>query len=550
MLLTTDCSSSPEITSKYFTTESAFSSKQNVLTLEERRLKKKRMLALTPKKTTVTNSSLSDYSVHNQLSNNSNKVTPTITMIVSDNEENTTQNIPEQIDVNKVSNTNSFDFQLMKLDSFSSDNSFSSDYSYENNNLQSIQQTSVNKNNILPTSKKPSTKSNRRAKDDLSQPCLCVICGKDLTGFNIVTRETHLNRCLDDIEKQENEKQKGIRTNQHKQVKKPVSSSGDRMFIDNDCSWFSLVTNCPCCLKSFPGKSKTAKSKITHMKRCGDKQKFSATKILSLLKEMKQKLVNTFVPVMAENSAVRVKDTQLTDYFTSVPKKEDIVTTKPTAIVSQTYSVSALEGTDQDDDFKSNVIITSISTVETIGKRKFREDTDDDFRVAKVLSKSMLPQYINQKKKIVYDLGTTPILAPAESIKRAQKRAKKMFFDRPTIHDIAKSYPLTSSSSFCTSGVVKQRECRQFMKSENENGNGIARKKSTSLWEIQAIGGPDSQLSDDDYMTDMLKEWPHKLDQYYLQPFRKRYEMCDRCVNKYWGRLQPENEERDEMIER
>ncbi|CAG8673362.1 6988_t:CDS:2, partial [Racocetra fulgida] len=460
MLLSTDCSSSPEIKSKYFTTESAFSSKQNVLTLEERRLKKKRMLALTPKKTIDTNSSLSD-SVQNQLSNNSNKVVPTITMIDSDNEENTTQNVPEQIDVNKVSNTNSFDFQLMKLDSFSSDNSFSSDYSYENNNLQSIQQTSVNKNNILPTSKKPSTKSNRRAKDDLSQPCLCVICGKDLTGFNIVTRETHLNRCLDDIEKQENEKQKGIRTNQHKQVKKPISSSGDRMFIDNDCSWFSLVTSCPCCLKSFPGKSKTAKSKITHMKRCGNKQKFSATKILSLLKEMKQKLVTTFVPVMAENSAVRVKDTQLTDYFTSVPKKEDLVATKPTAIVSQTYSVSALEGTDQDDDFKSNVIITSISTVETIGKRKFREDTDDDFRVAKVLSKSMMPQYINQKKKFVYDLDTTPILAPAE---------------------------------------------------KNENGNGIARKKSTSLWEIQAIGGPDSQLLDDDYMTDMLKEWVFKYE--------------------------------------
>ncbi|CAG8463003.1 4848_t:CDS:2 [Cetraspora pellucida] len=523
MLHTTDCSSS-EITSKYFQTdidhdvnscqvsdvsettittktsvsensESTLSNKQNILTLEERRLKKKRMLALTPKKKIIdtNSSSLSNYSIQNQINN---KVAPTITIIDSNNEENTTQNVSEQIDVNKImSSTKSFDFQLMMSDSFSSDNSFSSDYSYESNSLQSIKQTSVNKDNFSPFSKKPSTKSNsnRNARDDLSQPCLCVICGKDLTGFNIITRETHLNRCLDDIEKQENEKQQGIKTNQQKQVKKTISPSNDRMFIDNDFSWFTLITNCPCCLKNFPGKSKTAKSKITHIKRC--------------------------------------------------------------AIVSQSYAVSALEGIDQDDDFKSNVIITSISTIETIGKRKFREDTDDDFRVAKVLSKSMMPQYINSKKKIVYDLNTTPILAPAESIKKAQKRAKKMFFDRPTIHDIVKDYPFTSSSSFCTSGIVKQRECHQFMKLDDENGISISRKKTTSLWEIQAIGGPDSTLSGDDYMTDMLKEWvfkyeSHKLDQYYLQPFRKRYEMCDRCVNKYWGRLEPENEERDEMIER
>ncbi|CAG8663034.1 7312_t:CDS:2, partial [Cetraspora pellucida] len=580
MLHTTDCSSS-EITSKYFQTdidhdvnscqgsdvsetkittktsvsensESALSNKQNILTLEERRLKKKRMLALTPKKKIIdtNSSSLSNYSIQNQINN---KIAPTITIIDSNNEENTTQDASEQIDVNKVmSSTKSFDFQLMMSDSFSSDNSFSSDHSYESNSLQPIKQTSVNKDNFSPFSKKPSTKSNssRSVRDDLSQSCLCVICGKDLTGFNIITRETHLNRCLDDIEKQENEKQQGIKTNQEKQVKKTISPSNDRMFIDNDFSWFTLITNCPCCLKSFPGKSKTAKSKITHIKRCGNKQKFSATKILSLLKEMKQKLSTTYVPVMAENSAIRVKDTQLTDYFTSMQKKE---AEKPTAIVSQSYAVSALEGIDQDDDFKSNVIITSISTIETIGKRKFREDTDDDFRVAKVLSKSLMPQYINSKKKIVYDLNTTPILAPAESIKKAQKRAKKMFFDRPTIHDIAKDYPLTSS--FCTSGIVKQRECHQLMKLDNENGISISRKKTTSLWEIQAIGGPDSTLSGDDYMTDMLKEWvfkyePHKLDQYYLQPFRKRYEMCDRCVNKYWGRLQPENEERDEMIER
>ncbi|KAF0489281.1 RNB-domain-containing protein [Gigaspora margarita] len=565
MLLTTD-RSSPEVKSKYFKTDidhdvtafqgnasgtivtteafasensvpkNTFSVKEKVLTLEERRLKKKRMLALNPNQNVDKNSysPLSDCSVQSQINNVSKPV----------------QYTPEQAD---VSNTNNLDSRLAIL------NSSNSDYLHEKNDLPPIQQKLVHvyqklnnhdksKDNSSPITKKFATTSNRRVKDDLLQPCLCVICGKDLTNFNIVTRETHLNRCLDDIEEQE--KQQTVKTKQSKQVKKSISPSDDNMFINNDCSWFSLVTNCPCCLKSFPSKSKTAKSKITHMKRCGNKQKFSATKILSLLKEMKQKLATGFVPYLTESSTMYTKDTQLTDYFASVPK-EKLVTTKPTTIVSQSYTVSALEGIDQDDDFKSNVIITSVSTIEKIGKRKFGEDSDDDFKVAKVLSKSMMPQYKNQPKKIVYDLNTTPILAPAESIEKARKRAKKMFFDKPTIHDIVRSYPLTSS--ICPSG--------QFMKlnGNNEIVNGIktntSRKKSKSLWEIQALGGPDNPLSDDDYMTDMLKEWvfkyePHKLDQYHLQPFRKRYEMCDRCVNKYWGRLQPENEEKDEMIER
>ncbi|CAG8551445.1 10704_t:CDS:2 [Dentiscutata erythropus] len=522
--------------------KNTFSVKQKVLTFEERRLKKKRMLASSPKKTVDKNSysPLSDCSVQSQINDVS---APAITIIDSNNVENTTQYASEQVDVNKViSSTTSLDSRL------AISNSSNSDYSHEKNNLSPIQQKSANvyqkfknhddpKDNSPPIIKKSATTSNRRVKDDLLQPCLCVICGKDLTNFNIVTRETHLNRCLDDIEEQEKQQ---------------------TMFIDNDCSWFSLVTNCPCCLKSFPGKNKTVKSKITHIKRCGNKQKFSATKILSLLKDMKQKLATISVPVLTEKSTMYTKDTQLTDYFTSAPKEKSVVAAKSTTIVSQSYTVSALEGIDQDDDFKSNVIITSVSTIEKIGKRKFSEDSDDDFKVAKVLSRSMMPQYKNQKKRIVYDLNTTPILAPAESIEKARKRAKKMFFDKPTIHDIVEGYPLTSS--LCPSGIARQNEY-QFMELDggNENGNGIkpdaSRKKPTSLWEIQALGGPDNPLSDDDYMTDMLKEWvfkyePHKLDQYHLQPFRKRYEMCDRCVNKYWGRLQPENEERDEMIER
>ncbi|CAG8564969.1 12875_t:CDS:1, partial [Dentiscutata heterogama] len=128
-MLTTDCSS-PEVKSKYFKTDinhdvtafqgnvsgtilvteafanensilkNTFSVKQKALTLEERRLKKKRMLALSPKKTADKNSysHLSDCLVQSQISD---VLAPAITIIDSNNVENTTQYASEQVDVNK-----------------------------------------------------------------------------------------------------------------------------------------------------------------------------------------------------------------------------------------------------------------------------------------------------------------------------------------------------------------------------------------------------------------------------------------------------------------
>ncbi|RHZ59877.1 hypothetical protein Glove_360g76 [Diversispora epigaea] len=393
--------------------------------------------------------------------------------------------------------------------------------------------------------------SSFRGKEKGSNTCICALCSKDLTKFGIVTREAHLNRCLEKVEIIDVDEENDKNRNDKKEIQSENSNidnikSFDISTLSNQkFPLLSTITICPCCQKKFSSRIKDIKGKMNHVKKCGNKQGYTVTKMLSLLQELAQDVASR-------------KDTQLTNYFSSKQKEER------TATVSRTYQVSSIEGLDQDTDFKSNVVITAVSIVEEKRKkRKVEEDSDDDFRMAKVLSLSEARERNrkrwmnkNKKRKVVYTLETTPIIPPSESIAKARRRAQHMFFKKRTMKDIVKRPP---TPTFGPSKLAKRFEYPPINLNKDEN-EIITKTQRKSLWKIQALGGPESTLTNDDYITDMLRNAEssylpppngRRFSSFTLRPFRRRFEICSRCINKYWGRLPSENEpERDENVER
>ncbi|CAG8490802.1 13296_t:CDS:2 [Acaulospora morrowiae] len=335
-----------------------------------------------------------------------------------------------------------------------------------------------------------------------------------------------------------------------KKSKSPNLSVNNMTFTQNS-PLFRAASVCPCCQKKFTGKARDTKRMISHVKKCSNKLGFSVTDTLSMLQDMTEeddtKTVNWAVHDQIKSP--RANGVQLTDYFVPMQKEKKITNSKPD---SRLYTFSSLEGADVDDDFKSNVMITVMSTTEKKGKRKRNvEESDDDFRIAKALSLSMMKPRNQRRKKIAYTLETTPILPPAQSIEKARRRAQRMFFNKSVIDDIAKEWSFISP--FGPSNIARRFECR-LIDSDADERNKMASgswREPISLWEIQALGGLDNPLTDDDYVTDMLREITrsyipppggHPLGPCYVQPFRRRFEVCSRCIIKYWGRLPPEND--------
>lgn len=370
--------------------------------------------------------------------------------------------------------------------------------SQDNRNSQDDKDRSVTDENLSSNTKSSESQSSEltssfHIKEKVTDSC--VLCGKDLTKFGIVTREAHLNRCLEgieiiDVDEKDNKKKSS-------KGKKAVQLENSGVSAQN-FPLLSTITTCPCCHKGFSSRIRGIKGKISHVKKCGNKQGYTVTKMLSLLQEIAQDV--------ASNVAKTRKDAQLTNYFTPERNEEH------TAVVSRAYQVSYIEGSDQDADFKSNVMITAVSSIEESGKkrkRKVEEDSDDDFRVAKVLSLSEALERNkerwknrNKKKRVVYTLETTPILPPSESISKARRRAQHMFFKKRTMESIVKN--CSPTSTFGPSRLANHFEFSpiDLSKGENEITTKTQRK---SLWKMQALGGSESTLTDDDYVTDMLR---------------------------------------------
>src|SRR5207237_1172004 len=110
------------------------------------------------------------------------------------------------------------------------------------------------------------------------------------------------------------------------------------------------------------------------------------------------------------------------------------------------------------------------------------------------------PERKSQKrKKVKYDLNTTPVLPCEDAIKRAKERAKKMFFNRPTINEISKNLP--STPKFSKSNVGEKYARQNYNEIE---GRPNRKRHPYTFWEIQAFGGDDNPLTREDYITDMI----------------------------------------------
>src|SRR6266498_478847 len=106
--------------------------------------------------------------------------------------------------------------------------------------------------------------------------CVCVVCGKDLSCCSLKTREMHLNACLDDkIE---------IETNFTLLERSDAKQQGNKK---QQNSLFAIAIVCPCCNRTF--KAKTEKGKLDHFKKCGKKLKYTPSKMLEFLQELKIK---------------------------------------------------------------------------------------------------------------------------------------------------------------------------------------------------------------------------------------------------------------------
>jgi hypothetical protein len=340
----------------------------------------------------------------------------------------------------------------------------------------------------------------------------CIVCGKNLSFCSLNTRELHINACLDNkIE---------IETNAVS-VKKFDAKQRENK---EQYSLFAIAMVCPCCNMTF--KAKTEKGKLNHFKSCGRKHKYSPNKMLEFLQELKRKygrdspsyLSSSILSRPGKTSPhVGTKEKKLTSYFNPISNDKDKLlktdsiskeNPKLSYVVSRSYNVSMLDH--DDDDFQSSIVFKARSTVEKSDKRKKEiDDDDDDFQVGVALSRSILPpERLSQKRrKVKYDLNTTPILSCADAIKKAKERAKIMFFDRPTINEIAKSLP--SAPQFPKSKVGEKYARQNY----NEIGGRPNRKRHPyTLWEIQAFGGDNNPLTRDDYITDMIWHYHENMD--------------------------------------
>ncbi|PKY15102.1 hypothetical protein RhiirB3_511045 [Rhizophagus irregularis] len=346
--------------------------------------------------------------------------------------------------------------------------------------------------------------TNNINKQDKTTTEFCIVCGKNLSYCSLNTRELHINACLDNkIE---------IETNSISVKKFDAKQSENK----EQHSLFAIAMVCPCCNITF--KAKTEKGKLNHFKTCGRKHKYTPNKMLEFLQELKRKygrdppsyLSSSIIPRPGKTSPhIGHKEKKLTNYFNPISndklsKTDSISKENPklSFVVSRSYNVSILDH--DDDDFQSSIVFKARSTVEKSDKRKKEiDDDDDDFQVGVALSRSILP--LSQKrKKVKYNLDTTPILSCADAIKKAKERAKIMFFNRPTISEIFKSLP--PAPKFPKSEVGERYARQNYNEIE---GRPNRKRHPYTLWEIQAFGGDDNPLTRDDYITDMI--WHYQL---------------------------------------
>ncbi|RIA92597.1 hypothetical protein C1645_764466 [Glomus cerebriforme] len=337
----------------------------------------------------------------------------------------------------------------------------------------------------------------------------CIVCGKNLSYCPLDTRERHVNECLDNkIE---------IETNSISFKKSDAKQQGDK----EQHSLFAIAMVCPCCNITF--KAKTEKGKLNHFKMCGKKRNYTPTKMLEFLQELKRKYgrdppfsSNILSKPGTTSLHIVPKEKKLTSYFNPISNdKNKSVKTDPISkenpklsyVISRSYNVSVLDY--DDDDFQSSIVFRASSTIEKPNKRKNDDDDDEDFQLGVALSKSILPsKKVSQKgKKLKYDLNTTPILPCADAIKKAKERAKTMFFNCPTINDIAKRLP--STSKFPKSKVGEKYTRQNYNEIE---GRPNRKRHIYTLWEIQSFGGDDNPLKREDYITDMI--WHYREEKF------------------------------------
>ncbi|GBB90935.1 hypothetical protein RclHR1_01800020 [Rhizophagus clarus] len=338
----------------------------------------------------------------------------------------------------------------------------------------------------------------------------CIVCGKNLSYCSLNTRESHINTCLDNkIETETN----------FISFKKFDAKQRE----NNEHSLFAIAMVCPCC--NMPFKAKTEKGKLNHFRTCGRKRKYTPNKMLEFLQELKRKygrdppsyLSSSMLSKPGKTSShTGPKEKKLTSYFNPISNDKDKLSKtdsisqenpKLSYVVSRSYNVSILDH--DDDDFQSSIVFKARSTVEKSDKRKKEIDDDDDFQVGVALSRSILPseRFSQKRKKVKYDLNTTPILSCADAIKKAKERAKIMFFNRPTINEIAKN--LASVPKFPKSKVGEKYARQNYNEIE---GRPNRKRHPYTLWEVQAFGGNDNPLSRDDYITDMIWHYMKNLD--------------------------------------
>ncbi|KAI8391376.1 uncharacterized protein BYT42DRAFT_556664 [Radiomyces spectabilis] len=189
----------------------------------------------------------------------------------------------------------------------------------------------------------------------------CVFCGKDIARLSDTIRTSHVNQCLDELAREEEENRKREKTELRE---KQLTS-----FAGQDIPFLKELEICPCCHEIEPFvRQPTLKQKVTHIKQCARSRNISMPQ-----------LIRKFQWIQWGHQPLSGSSTTASIAHAPAP-------VPPTIPIKM--AATSLVDDDMEDDFSTSVVIHR--TAQTVIKPSRKQDLlDDELQLALGMSRSM-----------------------------------------------------------------------------------------------------------------------------------------------------------------